>query len=94
MNITKYISVADPGCLSRIPDTNFFPDPESASKSLSILTQKWFLALGNTIRVVHPGSGSRILIFCPSRIPDPGFKKAPNPGFATLFSTVHHMAYL
>jgi hypothetical protein len=48
-------SVADPGCLSRIPDPNFFhpgsriqgqkgPDPvsgsASASKNLSILTQK------------------------------------------------------
>ncbi len=32
------------------------------------------------IRVVHPGSGSRIriLIFLP--IPDPGIKKAPDPG--------------
>ncbi len=27
------------------------------------------------IRVVHPGSGSRILIFYPSRIPDPGGQK-------------------
>ncbi len=35
------------------------------------------------IRVVHPGSGSRILIFYPSRIPDPGVKKAPDPGSAT-----------
>jgi hypothetical protein len=40
------ISVADPGCLSRIPDTSFFhpesqiPDPGSASKNLSILTPK------------------------------------------------------
>ncbi len=39
-------------------------------------------ALGNVIRVVHPGSGSWIwsLIFYPSRFPDPGFKKAPDPG--------------
>jgi hypothetical protein len=35
--------------------------------------------LGNMIRDVHPGSGSRILIFYPSWIPDPGVKKAPNP---------------
>jgi hypothetical protein len=34
------------------------------------------------IRVVHPGS--RILFFYPSRIPDPGVKKAPYPGSATL----------
>jgi hypothetical protein len=37
------------------------------------------------IRAVHPGSGSRIriLIFYPSRIPDPGIKKPPDPGSAT-----------
>jgi len=37
-------SVADPGCLSRVPRSEFFlsriPDPGSASKHLSILTQK------------------------------------------------------
>ncbi len=34
------------------------------------------------IRVVHPGSGFRIQIwiFYPSRITDPGVKKAPDPG--------------
>jgi len=32
------------------------------------------------IRVVHPGSRIRMLTFYPSRIPDPGVKKAPNPG--------------
>jgi hypothetical protein len=38
------------------------------------------------IRVVHPGCSSRIriLVFYPSRIPDPGIKKAPDPGSATL----------
>jgi hypothetical protein len=35
----RYASVADPGCLSRIPDPNFF-HPGSRSKNLSILTQK------------------------------------------------------
>jgi hypothetical protein len=34
------------------------PDPGSASNNLSILTQG-FQALGNMIRVVHPGSGTR-----------------------------------
>ncbi len=34
------------------------------------------------IRVVHPGS--RMLTFYTSRIPDPGVKKAPDPGSATL----------
>ncbi len=44
-------SIADPGCLSRIPDPTFFhpgseiftsliPDSGSSSKNLSILTQK------------------------------------------------------
>jgi hypothetical protein len=38
------------------------------------------------IQNVHPGSGSRIqiLIFYPSRIPDTGVKKTPDPGPATL----------
>jgi hypothetical protein len=36
------------------------------------------------IRVVHPGSGSRILIFYPSRIPDPVSKEAPDAGSKTL----------
>ncbi len=39
---------------------------------------------------VHPGSGSRIriLIFYPSRIPDPGVKKALDPGSATLATRI------
>jgi hypothetical protein len=32
------------------------------------------------IRVVHPGSQIRMLTFYPSRFPDPGVKKAPDPG--------------
>jgi hypothetical protein len=42
------------------------------------------------IRVVHPGSRIRMLTFYPSWIPDPGVKKAPNPGSgsATLASAV------
>ncbi len=84
-------NVADPGCLSwitdptffhpgsQIPDRNFsIPDPGSASKNLSILTQKWFL----TSRKYDPSCSSRIriLTFYPSRILDPGVKKAPDPG--------------
>ncbi len=71
-----------------IPDSgsNFFPsrirtvsipDPGSASKNLSILTQKkknGFKALENMIRVVHPGSWIRILD------PDPDFLPIPDPG--------------
>jgi hypothetical protein len=82
-------SVADPGCLSRISDPNFsITDPGSrvkkipgsASKNLSILTQKMVYKLGNIIRDVHPGSGTQIdpdLYILP--IPDPGVKKAPDP---------------
>ncbi len=80
-------SVADPGCLSRIPDPTFF-HPGSSSKNLSILTlkkaKKWFLSS----KKYDPGCSSRIpdpdADFLPSRIPDPGVKKAPNPRSATL----------
>jgi hypothetical protein len=43
-----------------IPDPNFFHSgSQICIKKLSILTQKIvFQALGNMIRVVHPGSGS------------------------------------
>jgi hypothetical protein len=81
--------------LFRIPDPRGkkIPDPGSgsASKNLSfririkefkyfITKKNCFKAPGNMIQVVHPGSGSRIriLIFLP--IPDPGVKKAPDPG--------------
>jgi hypothetical protein len=71
------ISVADPGCLSRIPDPNCL-HPGSASKNLSILTQKWFLSS----RKYDPGCSFRIpdqdADFLP--IPDPGVKEAPDPG--------------
>jgi hypothetical protein len=36
------------------------------------------------IRDVHPGSRIRILIFYPSRIPDPGVKKAPDSESGSL----------
>jgi hypothetical protein len=77
-------SVADPGCLSRIPDPTFFhpgsrirtvsiPDPGS-SKNLSILTtkkpKKWFL------------SSKKYDLGCSSLIPDPDadFLPIPDPG--------------
>jgi hypothetical protein len=103
----KY-SVADPGCLSRIPVSNFFhpgseffhpvseffhpgseffhPGSWIRIKEIKYFNPKnGFYALGNMIRVVHPGSGSRIRImtFHPSRIPDPGVKRAPDPGSRT-----------
>jgi hypothetical protein len=62
----------------------FIPDPGSSSKNLSNLTpkkaKKWFLSS----KKYDPGCSSRIpdpdADFLPSRIPDPGVKKAPNPG--------------
>jgi hypothetical protein len=61
-------------------------DPGSASKNLSTifkyLNPKWFLSS----RKYDPGCSSwiRILIFYPSRTPDPGVKKVPDPGSGTL----------
>ncbi len=117
-------SVADPGCLSRIPDPDFYPsripDPKTAKKrevkkischnflcshkfhkivnyfSFEVLKKKiWAnfqriielltkkncqkalknMILGSGIR--GPGSGTGKNLF---RIPDPGVKKAPDPG--------------
>jgi hypothetical protein len=65
------------------------PDPGSASKNLSILTQNnGFYAVGNMILVVHPGS--RIPDPDPDflPIPDPGVKKAPDPGSGS--GTLHY----
>ncbi len=89
---TKY-SVADPGCLSRIPLFSI-PDPNCLHPGSRIRIKefkyfnpkKWFLSS----RKYDPGCSSRIpdpdADFYPSRIPDPGVKKAPDPGsgFATL----------
>ncbi len=61
-------SVADPGCLSRIPDPNFYhpgfririffhPEYRIRIKEFKYFNLKnCFQALGNMIRVVHPGS--------------------------------------
>ncbi len=88
-------SVADPGCLSRIPDPTFFhpgsrirtvsiPDPGSSSKNLSILTpkkgKKWFLSS----KKYDPGCSSRIpdpdADFLPSRIQGSKRYPIPDPG--------------
>jgi hypothetical protein len=80
------IPIPDLNCLhpgSRIRTVSI-PDPGSSSKNLSILTQKkakkWFLSS----KKYDPGCSSRIpdpdADFLPSQIPDPGVKKAPNPG--------------
>ncbi len=66
------ISVADMGCLSRIRLFSI-PDPNCIHPRSELYPSR--------IQVVHPGSISRIrmLTFYPSRIPDPGVKKAPDP---------------
>jgi hypothetical protein len=67
-----YISVADPGCLSRIPDPTFFI-PDSVSEKLSEIWSGLFIP--------DPGR-IRILIFL--YIPDPGSKGQKGSGSATL----------
>jgi hypothetical protein len=70
INFVLSTSVADPGCLSRIPDPTFYsswiPDPNflhpgSTSENLRIVTQK-------SSRKYDPGCSSRIWNFYPSRI--------------------------
>ncbi len=63
------------------------PDSASASKNWSILTQKLFLSFWK----YDPSCSSRILIFYPSRIPDPGVKKAPDPWSGS--ATLHKISY-
>jgi hypothetical protein len=77
--------IPDPGSRffpSRIPDPNrFHPGSRIRIKEFKHFNQKnSFQALGNMIRVVHPGFRIRILTFYPPRIPDPEVKKAPDPG--------------
>ncbi len=65
---------------SQIPDPNFFhPGSQISIKEFKYFNpKKWFLRS----RKYNPGCSSRIriLTFYPSRIPDPGVKKAPDPG--------------
>jgi hypothetical protein len=77
--------VADPGCLSRIPDPTFFhPGSRTLIKEFKYFSpkkaKKWFLSF----KKYDPGRSSRIpdpdADFLPYRIPDPGVKKAPNSG--------------
>jgi hypothetical protein len=88
LSINLTCSVADPGCLSRIrlssiPNPNcLHPGSWIHIKEFKYFnqknTKKWVLSS----RKYDPGCSSRIrmLTFYPSRIPDPGVKKAPDPG--------------
>jgi hypothetical protein len=122
-------SVADPGCLSRIPDPDFYPsripDPKTATKergenffffhtflcshkfhkivnyfSFEVLKKKiWAnfqkncqkalknMVLGSGIR--DPGSGKNLF-----RIPDPGVKKAPDPGSGSSTLAKTHLKFI
>ncbi len=68
-------------------------DPGSASKNLSIFNPKnCFQALGNVMIRDVQYIPDPDLNFYPSRIPDPGFKRLPDPesGSATLdFTCIH-----
>ncbi len=76
-------SVADPGCFS-IPDLTFFlPGSEFFPSPIHIKEFKYFNPknsfLSSRKYVLGCSSRIRILIFYPSRILDPGVKKAPDP---------------
>jgi hypothetical protein len=88
-------SVADPGCLSRIPDPDFFPsripDPKTATKERG--EKKYFChTFLCTVRIIELFTQkivtklSKIWVWVPGsgknlfRIPDTGVKKAPDPG--------------
>ncbi len=90
LNLSLSSSVADPGCLSRIRRfPSRIPDPYCLhpGSRIRIKEFKYF----NPKKTKKKGCSSRIrmLTFYPSRIPDPGVKKAPDPGSATLLSSLY-----
>ncbi len=58
------------------PGSEFFPSRIRIKEFQSFNPKKWFHPQGNMIRVVHFGCRIQILTFYPSRISDPGVKKA------------------
>ncbi len=60
----RLFSILDPGYRIRIKEFKYFHP------------KKWFLSFWK----YETGFSFRILTFYPSRIPDPGVKKAPDPG--------------
>jgi hypothetical protein len=73
----------NPGSEFFFPGSQMQGQKDSDHGSGSALTKKLFLGFWK----YDPGCSSRIriLIFYLSRIPDPGVKKAPDPGSATLY---------
>jgi hypothetical protein len=89
LNLSKS-SVADPGCLSLLPDpgSKNTSDPGSGSKNLSIFNPKIVSKLSEICTGMFiPDSDLDFLL-----IPDPGIKKgkAPLPGSATLFKRIEY----
>jgi hypothetical protein len=100
---SSQVSLANNHCFGQccgsgmfIPDPHYFhprsrvkkiPGSGSASKNL---TQKIVSNLSDMIQDLHSGCGSRILIFIfyLSRIPDPGVKNAPDPGYGSATATL------
>ncbi len=76
-------SVANPGCLSRIrlffhPGSEIFPSRIRVKEFKYFIPKKRFPSASK----YDPGCSSRIriLVFYPSRIPDPGVKRVPDLG--------------
>ncbi len=99
LNLSLSSSVADPDPTffhpgSRIPDPNcLHPGSRIRIKEFKYFnpkkTKKWFLSSRKFDLCCS--SRIRMLTFYPSRIPDPGVKKAPDPGSgsATLLSSLY-----
>jgi hypothetical protein len=76
--------VADPGCLSQIPNV-FHPRSEFFPSRITDPHQRIYAISPNlSSQKYDPDCSSRIRILIFSPIPDPGVKKAPDHGSATL----------
>jgi hypothetical protein len=87
-------NVFHPGSRIQDPGVRIFPipDPGSASKNLSILTQKT-VSLGNMIRVVHRGPGSLFFTHHGSRIQGSKRHRILDPKSASLITRPCNKCY-
>jgi hypothetical protein len=81
-------TVADPGCLSRIPDPNFFhPGYRIGIKEFNYFKpKKWFLCSRNMIWACY--------FFYPSRIPAPGSRGQKGTGSGSATQLFRMLAWL